>query len=42
MLPVGRVEGVEGLTLELGCNIGSLPTKYLRLSLGTKHKTFGV
>ena len=38
LLPMGRVEGVERLALELGCNIGSLPTKYLSLPLGAKHR----
>ena len=35
---MGRVEGVERLALELGCSIGSLPTKYLGLPLGAKHR----
>ena len=35
---MGRVEGVEGLAFELGCNIGSLPTEYLGMPLGAKHK----
>ena len=35
---MGRVDGVERLALELGCNIGSLPTNYLGLPLGTKHR----
>ena len=38
LLPVGRVDDVEGLAFELGCNIGSLPTEYLGLPLGAKHK----
>ena len=38
LLPVGRVDDVEGLAFELGCNIGSLPIEYLRLPLGAKHK----
>ena len=38
LLPVGRVEDVDGLAFELGCNIGSLPTEYLGLPLGAKHK----
>ena len=37
--PVGKVEDVERLASELRCNIGSLPTKYLGLPLGAKHKT---
>ena len=38
LLPVGKVDDVEGLAFELGCNIGSLPTEYLGLPLGAKHK----
>ena len=38
LLPVGRVDDVEMLAFELGCNIGSLPTEYLGLPLGAKHK----
>ena len=38
LFPVGRVEDVDGLAFELGCKIGSLPTEYLRLPLGAKHK----
>ena len=38
LLLVGRVDDVEGLAFELGCNIGSLPTEYLGLPLGAKHK----
>ena len=38
LLPMGRIEGVERLALGLGCSIGSLPTKYLGLPLGAKHR----
>ena len=38
LLLVGRVDDVEGLAFELGCNIGSLPIEYLGLPLGAKHK----
>ena len=38
LLPVGRVEDVDGLAAELGCKKGSLPTEYLGLPLGAKHK----
>ena len=31
LLPIGRVEDMERLAFELGCNIGSLP-------LGAKHQ----
>ena len=36
-LPVDKVDDVERLAFELGCNY-SLPTKYLGLPLGEKHK----
>ena len=42
LLPMGRVEGVDRLARELGCNIGSLPTEYLGLALGAKHKAIGM
>ena len=38
LLPVGKVDDVERLAFELGCNIGFLPTEYLGLPLGAKHK----
>ena len=38
LLLLGRVDDVEGLAFELGCSIGSLPTEYLGLPLGAKHK----
>ena len=37
LLPMGKVNDVERLAFELGCNIGSLPTEYLGLPLGAKH-----
>ena len=39
---VGRVDNVEMLASELGCGVGSLPTTYLGLSLGSPHKAMGV
>ena len=39
---MGRVDDVERLGFELGCNIGSLPTEYLGLPLGAKHKAVRV
>ena len=39
ILPVGRVENVEVLASELGCKVGSLPSTYLGLPLGTPHKS---
>ena len=39
---MGRLENVEGLTLELGRKIGSLPIEYLGLPLGAKHNSVSV
>ena len=39
ILPVGGVEEVEELAVELGCRVGSLPSTYLGLPLGTLHKS---
>ena len=42
ILPVGRVENAEVLASELGCKVGSLPSTYLGLPLGTPHKSVAV
>ena len=42
ILPVGLVDNVQELAAELGCGIGSLPSSYLGLPLGAKHKAVGV
>ena len=42
IIPVGNVPNLEELASELGCKIGSLPTSYLGLPLGAKHKALGV
>ena len=34
MIPVGRVLNIEGLTLELGCKVGRIPSCYLGMPLG--------
>ena len=39
ILLVGDVENPNLLALELGCKVGSLPTTYLGLPLGAKHKS---
>lgn len=36
-MPVGNVENLKGLDLELGCYTGSLQTTYLGLPLGVRH-----
>ena len=42
IIPVGTVPNLAELASELGCKIGSLPTSYLGLPLGAKHKALGV
>ena len=42
IIPIGPVNNLVELASELGCNIGSFPTSYLGLPLGTKHKAMGV
>ena len=42
ILPIGPVANMEELASELGCKIGSLPTTYLGLPLGAKHKAQSV
>ena len=42
VIPIGIVDNVEELASKLGCKVGSLPTPYLGLPLGAKHKAIGV
>ena len=42
IIPLGRVNNVEGLEPELGCGVGSLPTMYLGLPLGAPHMAMGL
>ena len=42
ILLVGRIENIEDLTLEHGCNVGVLPSSYLGLSLGVAHESMAV
>ena len=42
ILPIGPVANMEELAIELGCKVGSLPTTYLGLPLGAKHKALSV
>ena len=39
LIPVGEVEKIEEMAVELWCRVGSLPTVYLGLPLGASHKT---
>ena len=41
IIPVGRVENVEGLAAELGCSVGSHPSMYLGLPFGAPHNSVG-
>ena len=38
IIPVGEVEEVEVMAVELGCRVGSLPSHYLGLPLGAPNK----
>ncbi|RVW38148.1 hypothetical protein CK203_091255 [Vitis vinifera] len=38
LIPVGRLDNVEDLALELGCKVGSLPSSYLGMLLGDQFK----
>ena len=42
IIPVGEVEEVEELAVELGCRVGSLPSTYLGLLLGAPYKSLYV
>ncbi|RVW88360.1 LINE-1 reverse transcriptase-like [Vitis vinifera] len=38
LIPVGEIDNVEEMAVELGCRIGNFPVKYLGLPLGARHK----
>ena len=42
IIPIGTVANLKELASELGCKVGSLPTSYLGLPLGAKHKALSV
>ena len=42
VLPVGNVENIVELALDLGCNIGRLSTTYLGLPLGMRRQSTSV
>ncbi|RVW80209.1 putative ribonuclease H protein [Vitis vinifera] len=42
IIPVGKVENLEVLALELGCKVGKLSSVYLGLPLGAPHKSVAV
>ena len=39
LLPMGRVENLQDLSLEYGCKVGALPSSYLGLPLGALFKS---
>ena len=42
IFPVGEVEEVDVMAVELGCKVGSLPSSYLGLPLGAPNKALSV
>ena len=42
IMPVGPVENVDQLALELGCKVGALPTTYLGLPLGCQQASISM
>ncbi|RVW59217.1 hypothetical protein CK203_111090 [Vitis vinifera] len=42
IFPVGEVEEIEEMAMELRCRVGSLPSSYLGLPLGAHHKALSM
>ena len=42
IIPIGEVDEVEELAVELGCRVGSLPSQYLGLPLGALSRAISV
>ena len=42
IFPVGEVEEIEEMAVELRCRVGSLPSSYLGLPLGAHHKALSM
>ncbi|RVW35406.1 LINE-1 reverse transcriptase-like [Vitis vinifera] len=42
LIPVGEIEEIEEMAVELGCKVGSLPTVYLGLPLGAHQKAISM
>ena len=42
LIPVGEVEEIEEMAMELGCKVGLLPTVYLGLPLEAHHKAISI
>ncbi|RVW66266.1 LINE-1 retrotransposable element ORF2 protein [Vitis vinifera] len=38
LIPIGEIDNIEEMAVELGCRIGSFSVKYLGLPLGARHK----
>ena len=38
LIPIGEIDNIEVMAVELGCRVRSLPIKYLGLPLGARHK----
>ena len=42
LIPVGSVENIDDLAMELDCRVGNLPSTYLGLPLGAPFKSVTV
>ncbi|RVW35251.1 Transposon TX1 uncharacterized 149 kDa protein [Vitis vinifera] len=42
LIPIGEVEEIEEMAVELGCKVGALPSVYLGLPLGAHHKAISM
>ena len=42
IMTVGEVDNAKQLALELGCNLGTLPTTYLSLPLGSRQASINI
>ncbi|RVX10222.1 LINE-1 reverse transcriptase-like [Vitis vinifera] len=42
LIPIGEVEDIEEMAVELGCKVGALPSVYLGLPLGAHHKAISM
>ena len=42
IIPVGIIANMDSLSMKLGCKVGSLPSSYMRLSLGAPHNCVNV
>ena len=42
LIPIGEIDNIAEMAVELGCRVGSLPVKYLGLPLGARHKALSM